>query len=102
MPTSLATARSVTASAEPVRSISASAPDTISSVSLAPWPRAFRCRLPAPGAAGAQAPALGSAVSSADFTSPTLHLLAHLSMLTTVKRSEEHTSELQSLRHLVC
>ena len=44
MPTSRATARSVTASSDPDRSISASAPDTMSSVSLAPWPRALRWR----------------------------------------------------------
>ena len=55
MPTSRATARSVTASSEPDRSISASAPVTMSSVSLAPWPRALRCRAGAerPGPAAA-------------------------------------------------
>src|SRR5260370_20017929 len=114
MPTSRATARSVTASCEPVRSISASAAETMSSVSRPPWPRAFRCLRAAPEAGPAEAglaeagpaeaglaeagpaeaglaeaglaeadarpPGGDFAASSNDSMSPTLHLLAHLSM----------------------
>src|SRR5260370_26176866 len=110
MPTSRATARSVTASCEPVRSISASAAETMSSVSRPPWPRAFRCLRAAPEAGPADAgpadadpaeagpaeaglaeadatpPGGDFAASSNDSMSPTLHLLAHLSMLTSVRQ----------------
>src|SRR6266851_3768099 len=95
MPTSRATARSVTASCEPVRSISVSAADTISSVSRPPWPRAFRGLRAAPEAGPAEAgsaeadarlPGGDFAVPSNDSITSTLHLLAHLSMLTLVRQ----------------
>src|ERR1700683_1737391 len=78
MPTSRATDRRVTASAEPIRAINASAASTISWASREPSPRALR-RLVAP----VEGP-FPSICRSA--TSVTLHLLAKGVMVTSVSQ----------------